>query len=69
MTKPQAKSPCHFHFIDEPQFRSQDSREHVARLLRAYRAHPKRTKIERKAPGLYMIRAIGTDAVACIETR
>lgn len=63
------KAPCHFHFTDEPQYRTQDSRAHAAHLLRSYRAHPERYNVTRCSPGVYLVLASGSSAVAMLETK
>jgi hypothetical protein len=63
------KPPCHFHFTDEPQRRTQDSRAHAAHLLRAWRAHPERCAVTRCSPGVYLVVASNSSAVAILETR
>ena len=45
-----------FHFADEPQFKTTDSRAHVAHLLRAYRAHPKRYALSKAGIHAYQVR-------------
>ena len=52
-----------FGFIDEPQFRCQDSRAHVAHLLRAYRANPRRYELTR-IPNGYRVRQVFSTATA-----
>ena len=45
-----------FHFADEPQFKTTDSRAHVAHLLRAYRAHPERYALSKAGVHAYQVR-------------
>lgn len=45
-----------FHFADEPQFKTIDSRAHVAHLLRAYRAHPLRYALRKAGVHVYQVR-------------
>ena len=45
-----------FHFADEPQFKTTDSRAHVAHLLRAYRAHPLRYALSKAGVHAYQVR-------------
>lgn len=52
-----------FGFTDEPQFRCVDSRQHVAHLLRAYRANRRRYKLQR-IPSGYRVTQSLSDAVA-----
>jgi hypothetical protein len=52
-----------FGFTDEPQFRCVDSRQHVAHLLRAYRANPRMYRLTR-IPGGYRVAQSLSDAVA-----
>lgn len=52
-----------FGFIDEPQFRCADSREHVAYLLRAYRANERRYQLTR-IPGGYRVTTALQSAIA-----
>lgn len=55
-----------FHFADEPQFKVPDSREHIAHLLRSYRAHPKRCILKKTGKG-YSVRLSGHTVEALIE--
>jgi hypothetical protein len=63
------KPLCHFHFMDEPQFRAHDSRAHVAHLLRAYRSDSRRFSISRVSSGMYHVRMTGHSVTAVIETK
>jgi len=63
------KPVCHFHFIDEPGFRSRDSRAHVAHLLRAYRSDSRRFSVSRVSAGVYHVRMSGCNVTAVIETK
>ncbi|UOF82424.1 UNVERIFIED_CONTAM: hypothetical protein [Bacteriophage sp.] len=52
-----------FGFIDEPQFRCRDTRAHVAHLLRAYRANPRRYQLTR-IPNGYRVHQVLFTATA-----
>jgi len=63
------KRQFQFHFVDEPQFATAESRAAMANAFRAFRRHRDRYEFKRIAPHTYTVRVRQSSALGIFAAR